>query len=749
MTDGKQPYADGYDSYVEDAAANSPRAAMRMLRRKLRGRWWLVGILAPCLGTICVILGYTAVAPQYRSTGIVRFARHTPAILYTDRDEQPAPDFTSFVATQPKFIQSDQVLAAAVGQLGLDGVSWPSGQEGVAVLKESLEVGYRRGDQHITLSATHHDPHVAKRAVDAVLMSYKQLCRMPEGISRVDRINVLEQRERELEGSLRGMRAELLELTNQYGVDTIDQLHQEAVDELITVEDSLRSIDLAIRQLQPAETETAAEAPLAPFGRFGLTGFQMDQLTVMLTPEQENAPVASAERTIKLTPEQIALHAEIQIWREKYGPNHPRIRTLEEQLALLEMNRALESRQPAEPKADQGAVDNTTLATASLAQLTEIRAETMSRRADLQDEIHELACQGIDLATVQDRIATVNQQLTDTRERLDEVRVENADLKPALLSIAAYGDLPVTALSDRRLALAIISALFGISVTIAMVAGIGIIDPRCRYAEELEDVEFQLPMLALLPDLNGKQTDREALAAHAVHQLRNFLETHNGEQLRGVYAVTSVDRGEGRTSLTLALGASFAAAGCRTLLIDSDVVQCNLTEELDLVNRPGLCESVGQAEGVGQMYQTRTRNLWALPVGAARDFNPHDLSYMSLKRLVEAVRGQFDAVIIDTGPVTASLEGGLAAAVADQVLMLVSRFQSRRLVSTGLQELSQLGANCIGYVFNRAARSDFRRLPVLETTPTSKVASLVGNDVLKSQSFEELVAEPVKHARAA
>src|SRR4030095_8899345 len=70
-------------------------------------------------------------------------------------------------------------------------------------------------------------------------------------------------------------------------------------------------------------------------------------------------------------------------------------------------------------------------------------------------------------------------------------------------------------------------------------------------------------LLGILPNLPDRLTDPDqaATAAHCVHQIAAMLKITSGGDDQQVYAVTSAQPGDGKTSLTLALALSFAASG--------------------------------------------------------------------------------------------------------------------------------------------------------------------------------------------
>ena len=106
----------------------------------------------------------------------------------------------------------------------------------------------------------------------------------------------------------------------------------------------------------------------------------------------------------------------------------------------------------------------------------------------------------------------------------------------------------------------------------------------------MKDATDHLPLLGILPRLPDQLSDPEqaAVAAHCIHQIRIMLQVVRIRIAGEVFMVTSAATGDGKTSLTMALGLSFAASGSKTLVIDCDMVGQGLTHRLKANNVPGL-----------------------------------------------------------------------------------------------------------------------------------------------------------------
>jgi capsular exopolysaccharide synthesis family protein len=205
-----------------------------------------------------------------------------------------------------------------------------------------------------------------------------------------------------------------------------------------------------------------------------------------------------------------------------------------------------------------------------------------------------------------------------------------------------------------------------------------------------------------------------------VHQIRTMLQI-NGSSLgvashaadderdRRVFAVTSANPGDGKTSLTLALGLSYAACGTRTLLVDCDLVGGGLTSRMNVNAPEGVLEAIADRSLLPYVRSTDIADVSILPVGNARGHHASTLSPGALRRLIDEAKKHFEVIMIDTGPILGSIEASLVCAAADGVVLAVARGQQRPMVEKALSHLAAIGARLAGVVFNRAQANDFER----------------------------------------
>jgi capsular exopolysaccharide synthesis family protein len=702
-----------YELVTEPGTDNPSEPPIRWLRRVLRGRYRLAIALAALVGCIGALGGYLAQPAKYESRGLVHIEKAPPAILYPTQGSQAQPDFDAHIAAQVAHLQSRRVAEAAAGSDAMRQAGWPAGATGVARLHKALAVRRPRGESFIYVSVTHTDPSLAHAAVNAVLDSYRESPIDPGGLTLEAKEQALVLREESLERALLQVRTEILEATDQYGRKAID------------------------RKL--AELRMERERILAgPGARAGSTSRE----------SQQGADALSALRRHEL-----ALVAEIK--SSRYRPGHPVLQRLERNLDAVRIQIELyeQARRGRSTEGGQPAVDSS-----ALAELDRLKAWYQAARIPLRRKAEELGRVRVTLSGLGDHESELRQRLTLTRQRLDEIRFEAGRGNADRVNIAR-GELPVAPISDRRRGLAAAGLLMGMLGGLGIVILIGMADPRVRFADELEAMHLPAPVVAVLPELVGRDPAREHLAVRNVQQLRSILELASRDPDRKIHTVTSSAHGEGRTDVAHALATCFAAAGHKTLVIDADFASPRLSAEIELESRTGLCEALTTGADSDHIHPTDQPNLWGMPLGSGEGLTARHLSPDGLGRLLDTLRGRFDAIVIDTPPVLAAAEAILVAALSDSSVMVVVRNQKAELIRAAAARLRHVGAEVVGLVLNKAATSDLSfgqaaAPDALQPFMTASTETAVQDDTgpigrIADEQSADTAATPLERKRAA
>jgi Mrp family chromosome partitioning ATPase len=144
------------------------------------------------------------------------------------------------------------------------------------------------------------------------------------------------------------------------------------------------------------------------------------------------------------------------------------------------------------------------------------------------------------------------------------------------------------------------------------------------------------------------------------------------------------------------------------VLVDCDFIGRALSHQFKHLHSPGVCEVLRRGS-LGSEVVRIEENLSLLPVGADLAFSASNLQIGSLRRLIRTLRDQFDVIIVDSGPVTASVEAIPVASSCDGAVMVIRRGRSRSRLPESVKELTDTGIDYLGLVLNYADADDCRR----------------------------------------
>jgi receptor protein-tyrosine kinase len=220
--------------------------------------------------------------------------------------------------------------------------------------------------------------------------------------------------------------------------------------------------------------------------------------------------------------------------------------------------------------------------------------------------------------------------------------------------------------------------------------------------------QYNYPVLARGGDsgvaddvIAGYQPQSEAVEPLRALRSQLILRWLNGTK-RKVLAVTSAERGDGRSWLSANLATMFAQLGERTLLIDADMRHPRQHRLFNIDNSVGLSALLTGRAGreIARRIHPQLR-LYVLPAGVLPP-NPQELlARQVFEVVVDHFAAQFSVVIVDTPAISETADAQILAANAGSAILVARRnhtLQSKLL--NAMETLTQTGVNVIGSVMN-------------------------------------------------
>ncbi|WP_432797419.1 exopolysaccharide transport family protein [Poriferisphaera sp. WC338] len=728
---------------------DQPKQTGRILLM-LRGRYHWAIILASVFGIAGGLAGFYKNSDEYMSAGQVQIRSTRSKIIYDVEDQMQSNNFDAYMESQVALMKSPQVIDVAIRD-----PKWRKAfgelpkKQSLQIIRESLEIEHPRRSELIDLYFTNSTPERAVAGVQSMLDAFKTYNKQQQDEQDATKINFVSEKETAERDAIRRLKDTRTYLIKDYGTET-GLIEQHDAYRTAIYEDKI-----ALGDLQ--DTIKSLVATVGDNTTPNATGFS-DALVYQLAQTDPKMQL--------LLDQKEQAEAELENYSLKsLGPAHYNVKQAKANLTTInqKIKRYLLSGRGI-------TLDENGLPASQVAQLK-------SRERLLEEEIAEKEVQAavmadhiIQIQEINDKMAEAQQDLQDAQTRRETLVTESpVSSKISILNSGQYPFEPSN--FDKRVKFAVAGSVAGMGFGIGIVLLIGMADRRLRHADDAQAGFKDVRMLGILPTLPTELNDPEqgAIAAHAVHHIRTLMQLQaKADPDSGVvYSVTGPAAGSGKTSMSIALGLSFAATGAKTLLIDCDLIAGGLTRRLNIeVNMPlgQLMHDLGyitqsqlremqlavnnsntteidfltekayattqQIEHAFELQkQTRVglmdvcsglpvnnaisatdiKDLFVLPIGDAKPHHAGALSPEALRALIANVRKQFDVILVDTGPVLGSLEASIMASSVDQVVMVVSRGDQKSITFKSFEHLYTLKAKIAGVVFNHALNEDMQK----------------------------------------
>jgi Mrp family chromosome partitioning ATPase/uncharacterized protein involved in exopolysaccharide biosynthesis len=682
---------------------NGKPMGLKKVHRLLRGRYPLVIMLGLLFGVAGALLGYLSQRPVFSSHSQVLI---DPVIQNLNSwGGETMSSYGLFLESQVRVAGSYEVIQRALDEDDWKDAGGLRGNDAaLAHFSSGLEVENIPNTAILKITYGDPDPKMAYAGAQAIMKAYREFFQDEDPMMFTPKLQELEKLRTKATNDLQNDEAQLTDLQKVFDTDDLTSYQSTHMEQLAQLANALENF----------KTQLDVDERLVGQGPGGSANTGAGPAT-RSTPLTEDQIVAYDGGTLaKYRGDREAIERQLQLAaKEGYGDASPFVQRLRSELEV--QNDQINSYV-------QNFIQNYRLdATSGQYGLTPVKTDIVSIKVRIEDlqkqyDHQKQLCADIGrnaawIRQVKDNMQRAQTSLDTTNaeyERLISLRNLNGNHQMQVISAPVLSSDPAT---DRRKLVGTIGFLGGAMLPMLVILLVGVVDNRFRYSDEANSDMGGVPLLGILPNLPDLLTDptQAATAAHCVHQIRTILQITGQSTERRVIALTSASPGDGKTSLTLALGLSFSASGSRTLLVDGDLIGGGLTARLNVTAEHGVLEAMASRDIMPFIRTTDVADLSFLPVGKAMGGYTGTISPAAVRRLVDEARKHFDVILIDTGPILGSIEASPVAVASDGVVLCVSRGQQRQLVDRALAHLHAIGAKLAGVVFNRAQAHDFER----------------------------------------
>ena len=341
-------------------------------------------------------------------------------------------------------------------------------------------------------------------------------------------------------------------------------------------------------------------------------------------------------------------------------------------------------------------------------------------RAALESAIKDIDAQLSQLGVIGKAPTFQQRSLLDLRAaRLSELNGVQLLSRAALgsLSVVAEAVPPLDPVSPRpardAVLLAFVATLLAVLFTVVQAA---LIKARIENESDLRTIGLgemaRVPRVRQLPENGIQSAMTKGASANALQFVVANLNTTLANQKPKVIMLTSAAPGEGKSSLTAALGQAFAASGSRVLIVDADVrkpsqmiiwgdVMRRMAGSDQNLSKAGAnLQSALMLRDSAEAFQL-SANLYLMPAFAS-SAGAQIITQERFIDLLERWKDAYDVILVDTPPALLVADSLVIAPLVSGVVVVIEAGKTaQESVARTVDSLVMTGARVLGAVMNK------------------------------------------------
>ena len=418
--------------------------------------------------------------------------------------------------------------------------------------------------------------------------------------------------------------------------------------------------------------------------------------TAETIPQAVGSPVIVAIKN-----QEVALMREKAEKAQKYGPKHPVMMALNEEIEKIQNQKYQEIRTIVDALRSEYEIavqQEQSLKTA----LGVSQDETISR-----DKI------AIQYQMLRQEAAT-NRNLYDMllkRYKEASVSEENRTVNVHVIDRAEIPGHPIRPRVKRDVLLA---GLIGIFLGIGLAFFLEYLDDSVTDTDQFA-VNYGTPILGKIPHFSSRNggrasksdivlvTEPRSPVSESYRSLRTSILFSQSDHRPASFIVTSATSAEGKTVTAANLAVATAHAGTRVALIDCDMRKSRLHDIFNIKGEEGLTNVlVGECEWQDVITPIKeVTNLSVIPAGPHPPNPAELLGSERMQKTVAELIAAHDQVIIDTAPIMAVTDPVILSRLVDGVVIVVKTGETNRhQLRAAVQNLADVHARVLGAVLN-------------------------------------------------
>ncbi len=202
----------------------------------------------------------------------------------------------------------------------------------------------------------------------------------------------------------------------------------------------------------------------------------------------------------------------------------------------------------------------------------------------------------------------------------------------------------------------------------------------------------------------------QSIIAEQYSNIRTNIEFSMYEHNAKTIVVTSPTAGEGKSTMITNLAFSLAQEGKKVLIIDSNVRHPSIHHYFKMKNVVGLTNVLVGQKPLSEAITITEHNIAVITSGPIPANSTQLFASSVMIELLDAVKEQFDVVLLDSAPVLEGMDTKTFAGRCDGVILVVSRGKTENDEAIEAKQILDVAkANVMGIVLNAKTNSFLKR----------------------------------------
>ena len=172
-----------------------------------------------------------------------------------------------------------------------------------------------------------------------------------------------------------------------------------------------------------------------------------------------------------------------------------------------------------------------------------------------------------------------------------------------------------------------------------------------------------------------------------------------------VVGVTSSMRGEGKSTTAINLSYVLAEKGSKVLIIDGDLRIPSVAKKLQISSRPGVTNLLMNKSSDVEAFKSDLLDNWYIVPAGDIPPNPSELLGSNrMQKLIEALKEQFDYIVIDLPPVNIVSDAlSISPFISGMIVVVREEYTEKKELTRCMRQLSLSNVKVLGCVLNEAS----------------------------------------------